>query len=166
MRLLEAIEEAPDGKWWNPTMPEGWYWEFAGDKLVDSEGRCIQGNAPGGLRKALTRTDWEVVKPEVIEVGDEITIEGLGFGRDGATIHDVEEIRPDGVIHARPRTVAIVEREKCTLIRKGPKVHTFEGVEWFDNGSIIFPHKGGSDPFSAGLRKLVGKTYTMTLKEE
>ncbi len=73
------------------------------------------------------RTEFEFVAEEVIEVGDEITIQGIGVGRDGATIHDVELII-EGQIHARPRTLEYADPKDCTLIKKGPKVEVYKNV--------------------------------------
>jgi len=147
--------------------PQGVY-EFFNEAMSDA--KELSDKYPGESFHVMQAVNELRMPGEVIEVGDEITIEGWGLGRDGSIIHDVEEIRPDGQIHARPRTLAFASPEKCTLIRKGPKVHTFEKVMVEEEGGVVQHISGGPGLHFRGSEfwKLRGngEFYTLTLKEE
>jgi len=102
----------------------------------------------------------------IFDVGDEITIQGIGPGRDGKVIHDVVGI-VDGEIHAKPRTVAYADPNTCTLLRKGPKVHTFKGMGIVE-GNQLHGDDIGSIFDGTGIYALSnnGKIYTITATEE
>ena len=56
------------------------------------------------------------------------------------------------------------QKTNVTLIRKGPKVHTFEGVKWtkFVDATIPYVSRMNNRPFAT----LKGKTGTLTFKED
>ena len=145
MRLHEAIEQAGrGGKFCYSKMSDGDYY------FIDEHGiftQFMSGEASNEFvsvkfnKAFFTRDDWEVVKDEVIEVGDVVGTEGDTWGEkewnvlacsNGIAVlqslqdpHHVEGARGE-----RPINVA-----DLTLIRKGPKVEVFKGIhdiEWYD----------------------------------
>lgn len=112
--------------------------------------------------------NWEMVEVEPIEVGDvvkwyedsaEVTVAGM-FQGEAACIYD------NGAFIVKPI-------KNLTLIRKGAKVHTFEGVKWSIATLKDAPELKRSSPF-VGEKNMEhfaqfefdGKRFTMTLKEE
>lgn len=106
-------------------------------------------------------TDWEVVENKpVIEVGDIVRLEGIKW--DGVLV--ARDENNDRVCVTYGSGYFNVDYfRKLTLIRKGPKVHTFEGACFYFNGDYLnlTGLKVGNE---TGVKE--GKTYTMTLKEE
>ena len=164
MRLHEAIEQAGEGgKIKRKEMLEV-------INIGDKHQHLIMRDDSAELYQPylvdLTATDWEVVEDEVIEVGDTCT-----YGDDLETM-------TLNIIHINPNKscVSIDERgqsqhihiDHLTLIRKGPKVHTFEGVA-FKHYLAVDVMLVDMDRTLApkGLSELGdnGKTYDMTLVE-
>lgn len=126
-------------------------------------------------REDLIRDSWWVVPAEVIEVGDtvrwedsvhEFTVlassDGIAVLQSIVDLHHIEGMRGSKLI-----LLADIR-----LIRKGPKVITFEGVtleKLTDIGNdcraLVAPLKDGLGLFSFGMADN-GKKYTLTLKKE
>jgi hypothetical protein len=168
MRIHEAIEKAgPGGKIRRN--------EFDSCYVVGEESVTFD----AGITEVvfhpdeLTATDWEVIEPETIEVGDVVR-----EGEDG----------PDAYVVAISEEVDVTEQSACirlhcdgslkgaypmswlTLIRKGPKKHVFEGVSFqgdidvghMKNRVMVYQH--GQNPLQIKEDTERGKTYRMTLE--
>ena len=172
MRLHQAIDQAGEGG----KIKRNAYTNCATVPRMDSNKDLTHGI--GGEEYSLgvsdlTATDWEVVKDEVIEVGDEVDTTGsiikrgvVEYIRHGTAMCYVSL---PGYYGDCPQ---VLSARNLTLIRKGPKVHTFEGVRLIKikeadeiGSSYVVPkkHNLGFIPFKMAKD---GKTYTMTLTEE
>lgn len=115
----------------------------------------------------LKRDDWgEFVERETIEVGDVVRLEGIQYH--GILVaHDKNNDRVCVAYGSDYFNVDYIR--KLTLIRKGPKVHTFEGVmfkHYMDVDVIVATGAHGMPP--ERLDKLAdnGETYRMELTKE
>jgi hypothetical protein len=160
MNFIEATSSGRDFR--HPDMREGKYLGFKGEELA------IFVNGKGGnpqlVLKDFTREDYEFVEEE-IEVGDVVECiichdskcEVDSLGEKLTRLHRIEG-------DSEFDCTCLKEKSMLHLIRKG-KTHVFEGVQWAENG-FIYPHRGISNPMYNELKKVLGKTYTMTLREE
>lgn len=101
----------------------------------------------------------------VIEVGDVVKWFDDSFEVTVAGINNTEEkaclIYDDNSFTVRPLS-------DLTLIRKGPKVHRFEGVEWHKEWHQAIPFSNPDTNMGVELDAMCsnGKHYTLTLTEE
>ena len=172
MDFIEATSSGKDFR--HPDMKEGSYFGFKDDEL--REFFADGGNSfPCFGSKDFFRDDWYFVpEPVVIEIGDEVEckichgseceIDSLGSAQKISRLH---RIKGD----SRFDCTCLKDESMLTLIRKGPKVHTFEGVTaqftkhdgiptFFDSDGMNLPKK-----FIDGPNRYI-KTYTITVKEE
>jgi hypothetical protein len=164
MNIQEAIEKAgPDGE----IRRSEWEKNDGASLIIpDNTGMNLEAKSSeydSTLSVAdLTATDWEVVEPETIEVGD-VVHQCLN---DNAVVRAVCKINDEACIQWDDGSIGIYPFDKLTLIRKAPRKHVFEGVEFSmeDMSAKMVSWKGNVGdmyPFSDK-----GKTYRMELTEE
>jgi len=136
-----------------------------------SDAKKLSDKYPGESFHVMQAVNELRMPLEVIEIGDTAKRTDIHGGscREGIVAginHDEQAviIYPDCQFGVAP-----IDRLK--FIRKGPKVHTFEGVHYENPDGSQYPmayQNIGRVMGSIAARGLVnnGKTYTMTLKEE
>ena len=145
---------------------------MGGYATFDQHGTLVNqdGNPYHMTFNAMTRDDWEVVEDEVIKAGDEIVLnQQVGAFKEG-TVCDVTETCPNempiGRIKVQPRVDFYLGEAQYSLVRKGPKVHTFEGVqlEWSPGGHVPIIRAKSEERLR--VNALTGiKAYDLTLTE-
>ena len=128
-------------------------------KEAIAKSACTVSDDPGGIRATC-----EAAEPDnpIIEMGDEIKLNGPVREFLANTVCDVEHVCKDGRILVKPRHSIYIEKGAYTLIRKGPKVHTFKHVG-------VYRHGNGAMIKVEGAGHLVGHdnlTVTITATEE
>jgi hypothetical protein len=169
MDIREAISKAgPGGK----IRCGGFSIELTVPKFNGAPLLLSNGNAWGHRLDQLTATDWEVIEPETIEVGDVVERPGRSLEYEVVFIHHVEGM---ACIHNMACHLQLVKIESLTLIRKGNKKHVFEAIEW-RKMQVTKPDAFGYTEVRAPMSRILeqglgdlcdnGKTYRMTLEEE
>ena len=161
MRLHEAIETAGEGG--RGKLPPEGVFGITNEFEIDSSG-VVHFQLP--LKVTHIRScRWEVVEDKVIEVGDTVEYKYEYCSTKGKVVYAsdayVRWLTEDGCSDACAR-----RNRNLTLVRKGPKVHTFEGVAVCNKGRINKPD-GGTGWELLDLPSIAGngKTYRMTLTE-
>jgi hypothetical protein len=138
MRLDQAIEKAgPGGRIRTAEMMEGRYYTIKGETLFYHDN-----GLPMRIEVSdITRTDWEVVQDEVIEVGD--VVQGP-CDKEGEVLGVECEVLKHGKILTRlgllgENSICCCKKyltKDLTLIRKGPKKQYVACVVDDDNGVV------------------------------
>lgn len=154
MTLEDVWKAAPNGCWRLPkehTVAGG-----GSDLIIESMTTSIPAFA-------AISDKWEVYVPEPsIEPGDVVRVNSISYS---GRVEVVSFWRKMAFVKFEDGDVREYPIKNLTLIRKGPKVHTFEGISW-EQKYGGYPVPTGSDILKT--RDLIGngKTYTMTLTEE
>jgi hypothetical protein len=129
MNIQEAIEKAgPGGKIRRISWHRRDYVLLPNSFNLTTEfASAPEENTPMSINDIIA-TDWEVVEPETIEVGDVV-----GYRHhpscDGEERTVVAIDNGCGKFCLRQGNhLSMVTQDTCTLIRKGPRKHVFEGV--------------------------------------
>ena len=150
MRLHEAIEKAGEGMIKHSTT----------GMLLNK--KILSVSLPAEI---AMDDNWEVVEDEVIEVGDVVKSSGATLIHLERTVIWYNKSSVTAVVQFETDAPERVPRDSLTLISKGPKVHTFEGVEIYqrEGNVLVVPKKANElDAFCNGTRQ----PCTMTLTEE
>lgn len=158
MYLHEAIEKAgPGGKGFNSE--RGQEFSINVDGLVSWPYRLPDMND-------YASSDWEVVQEE-IEVGD--VVKPSDGKRDFGMRVVAKDMTGLCALVADENGLVCETRmqENLALIRKGPKVHTFEGVTVWSgpNGYYLSDNEDGKSMESLGSIHEGRRKHTMTLEE-
>lgn len=161
MTIKEAIEKAgPGGKIRRECL--GTYWELSVDfaYMKYKDGSCVMFDSVYDI----IATDWQVVEPEQIEVGDVVKRKDVNclIGDNGCKITGISESRMALMAERLLCTCTFAKWQGFTLIHKGPRKHVFEHTLFnltkdHCGDTILACHiQGGMD---------TRKTYRMTLEE-
>jgi len=143
-------------------------YEYFNEVMTDA--KKLSDNHPGEVFRVMQAINViGVAKEEVIEVGDEIQLTcPIGGEYLAGTVCDVEKVEEAGRLLVKPRHSIFIDEDEYKLIRKGPKVHTFEGVmfkHYLANDIMVATGSHGIPP--EGLTELAdnGENYTITAEE-
>lgn len=168
MKFHEAVETGKRFRY--PRMRDGdYYFIDKEDILIEFiDGASSDEFVSVKFNKAFfTRDDWEVVEVEIIEVGDVVerktdpSYEQKVIWRRGNSSTALVQYKTDLPVQE--------DISKLKLIRKGMKVHVFEGIGVNEKGGMLqYPEHGEGLHLRGSVfwkMRGNGKTYDMTLTE-
>jgi len=119
--------------------------------------------------KEMMDSDWEVIAEE-IAVGD--TVESIHCPGQATVIGVNKRFVCYQYMGESGMEINLHSHDNVKLIHKGPRVHRFEGVKWFEGESrmgvdIFWPDSCNGKIINDRVREIVNlsKTYDMTLTE-